>query len=1455
MKETGIQTGVNLKLSFLTLVLLFIGFVITAQTITADFTYTQSCETFNFTDKSSSTGGSIASYLWDFGDGESSDEQNPVHVYADEGNYLVILTVTHEIGGITDLHSESVSFFYPEAGFSYTQVCESFHFQNNSTPIDEIDSVFWYFGEGDTLRLYGEPFDADYNYVSEGEYIVFLKVFNLGCSDTLSQNVSFYRPDPNYTYTNNCQTYHFINHSTVATGNLTYAWDFGDGTGTSNLQDPVYTYALPGSYPVKLISTHESGCVDSVSKVVSFYFPEASFTYNHTCGSFQFINTSIPLIQIDSAFWFFGEGDTLKLYSQPYNASHTYSAEGEYDVFLKVFLNGCPDSYTETISFYFPDANYTYTNICKDFQFTNQSIVSNGSLTYLWNFGDGNTSTEENPAHSYLNPGLYIVSLVATHESGCTDSKVMPVSFYKPVPAFSYIGACNNFEFEDESASFGGTLINWHWDFGDGTGFSNIQNPAYSYQNPGNYPVKLVVTHSSGCQDSITHIISFDFPNAEFTFTNDCESFQFINNTTPIGEIDSVHWFFGEGDTLKLYTAPFNASYSYSTEGEFNVSLIVFNEAGCSDTVSHVVSFYHPSASFTFTNICETFQFTNESTVTIGELSYLWDFDDGITSDEENPVHVFSASGDYEVTLTVTHESGCENSFSELVSFYQPIAIFTHDPPCFGNQTCFQDQSIPNATSITAWYWDFGTGITSGVPNPCYIYAAPGQYIVLLSVKNSTGCFSEPAIDTLNVDLAPEADFSDDIACFHDTSSFFNSTDTNNIPVAFWLWNFGDPGSGANNTSDLYEPQHAFSAEGPFDVNLMVENIYGCSSSITKTVVVDSIPDAAFTSPDTIAVGVQITLIDNSIEHGIPILTRLWNFGDGFTSINPNPVIHTYTAPGEYLICLVVSNLMGCIDSTCCVIVVTDVPHADFIYSTGSDLVTNFFDDSFTESIIINWYWDFGDPLSVNDTISNNPTPSYTYPYPGYFPVYLKIFDLHSGIHDTTKIIYVGTALVADFGYTDVCLNDTTDFTDLSYTIVSAEFDSWYWEFGDGTDTTYYEQTSGFSHFFQNAGVYNVSLIVTGNINGALSVDTINKNVNVYQHPVAEIDSGYMIACLGKQILFQDSSYTIDSDSIMHWQWDFGDGTTSSQQNPSHLYVNVADYLVTLTVNTSHFCSDIDTVFTKITTSPDISFNIKNPCVNSEAVFVHTETGIEITEWLWDMGDPYSNGADTSSFEEPSHVYTRVDSYKVTMFASSYGCSKTVERTFVVKPIPFCDFNFTPNYQGVQGKTLFENSSIYANHFLWDFGNGHTSVIEDPVEIFEKDSTFIVTLTATNEYGCSDTARYDVLVFFKGLYFPTAFSPNNPYDEVSRFTPKGVNLDEYEVQVYDLRGNLLWESNELDSEGSPVESWDGYYNGILMPEGVYVWKAKGTFRDGTTWKGSELQNINPQTNGTVTLIR
>lgn len=1027
-----------------------------------------------------------------------------------------------------------------------------------------------------------------------------------------------------------------------------------------------------------------------------------------------------------------------------------------------------------------------------------------------------------------------------------------------PVIGFIYSRECLTIHFTDTSSGVSGTIIEYLWNFGDGSVPSTSQSPDHTYADDGVFTVDFTIT-IDGVPWTTSKTVYAKKIIADFTVERNCLNVTFTNTSVWADSLSQAVWDFGDLNQLVI-----NESFSdpivhtYLVDGDYTVSLTVTSTIfGCESDSLKMVSIHQPVVFFIFepTGNCGEFQFTDQTQVASGSLTYLWEFDDGGSDTVQNPIHTFVDPGDHEVTLIVTHESGCQSSYMDVVSFYKPNAQFSSEAACLGTQTCFFDASLPGSVPIEKWNWDFGNGNFSNSQNPCYTYGSPGTFIVTLLVEDENGCTDTFESDPpLTIDYPPEADFSAAIECFNNPTVFDNLSDSNNVEIASWYWDFDDLPSGSN-TSGEFEPTHLFSQAGSFNVKLRVENIYGCADSVVIPVYVDTIPIAAFTCTDSIAIGVEFEITDNSSSNtGSAIVSRYWTFGDGTSALNPNPVTHTYNDTATYQICLQVTNLNGCAHNYCQEIVVTPLPYVDFNYSVNAEILqVNFMDDSYTEVSIDSWLWNFGDPTTTTD-YSTLENPYYIYPSVGFYEVSLEIMDANNGKHDTTKTIYVGSAIIADFTGSDGCIGDSTKFYDESYSLVSADYYSLYWDFGDGDTALYYEKVDSIYHTYDMPGIYNVKFATTGLYNGTPSSDTIVKQITIFSPPEAEIDTLYLVACLHQPINFKDISVSMEGDTITSWYWDFGDGAISTLQNPSYIYDSIKEYQVVLTVETQNGCRNMDTVTSKISIAPDVDFDIMNACINSPACFIHTQADMEITEWLWNFNDPYITGNDTSSAELPCYVYTHIDIYKVTLVASSYGCDTKLEKSFIVYPIPYSEFTATPNYGQIQGKTQFTNESIYADYYLWDFGNGHTSNVKEPIEFYEFDSTYTVTLISFNEH-CSDTSRHEVKVFFRGLYIPTAFSPNNPNEGIRRFEPKGVNLEQYLMRVYDQRGNLLWESDKLDENGSPLESWDGYYNGLLMQEGIYVWQAYGKFRDGTEWKGSDLQADNPQTHGTITLIR
>ena len=945
--------------------------------------------------------------------------------------------------------------------------------------------------------------------------------------------------------------------------------------------------------------------------------------------------------------------------------------------------------------------------------------------------------------------------------------------------------------------------------------------------------------------------------NPSFDYVQFCDSVEFTNTSTVLsGTVTGYQWDFGDGFTSVLE----NPTHTFLNEGEFYVNLKVFHSSGCDTTAIDTVYLSIPIAGFWADTVCfgVPTMFHDTSTTLYGIIDmWEWDFGDG-TSNIQNPFHPFTTQGLQEdVQLIVSNSLGCYDTTShDVLVDSLPYVDFSYTPACLDKEMCFYSESVANSDSITNWTWiiDFTTTI-EGEDTICWTFSTIGEHYIILTILNSNGCQSS-LIDTVIVDYPPMVDFIASEVCFGDTTFFINESDTQGVQIANWLWNFGDPGSGTN-TSALYEPTHLFSAEGGFNVQLIAENIHGCLDSIVKPVIVDSIPEAFFTVQD-IAVGVETEFFDNSIPHGSPIVSTFWDFGDGTTANNPNPVYHTYLTTGTYDVLFAVCDANNCCDTVIIPINVTGYPFADFSY-VPVDLTATFTDESIPvlPSIPIDkWFWDFGD-LSVTIDTSSNQNPSYTYPELGYYDVFLEITDINGGIDDTTITIYVGDALRADFKHLSGCTGGFNTFIDKSDTSYLAGIKRWYWDFGDEKDTTYYTKADTIWHSYSQSGLYPVMLIIYDNEFGNPVIsDTIIDTVSVYVSPVAKFDS--VGVCFGDPTKFIDLSEP-NGPAITQWYWEFGDGSYAYNQNPTHLYNSVGTYLVSLRVTNTIGCTDTVSSMAFVNLAPNPYFEILDKhCINSPIRFrpFYDSLSTIVTEWTWYFDFPKTDSLNISHEQYPTHVYGYVDEYRIKLVASASGCEQDTSTRILAYPIPYGEFNYIENYQKVNGRTQFINESIYATKYLWDFGNGNTSTETGPIEVYEEDSTYIVTMIAYNEYGCSDTSVKEIEVYFKGLYLPSAFSPNNPNKDISLFTPKGINIKELLVQVFDLKGNLLWETTKVDQYGRPSESWDGYHEGRLMPSATYVWKAKATFRDGTFWEGTDLYHGDELVRqGTVTIIR
>ncbi len=758
----------------------------------------------------------------------------------------------------------------PIAGFQYNSQCvyDSLCFQDSSTPVGyPITSWSWNYGDGSPISSLTNPCHL---FPDSGNFNVSLIVTDqLGCKDTVNQLV-YVHPQPvvNFTYNNVCvhDTAKFTNLSLLAAG---YVWDFGDAS-TSTQTNPGHLYSSADTFNVQLIAYTSFGCYDTlVQPIIIYPQPLADFNFLNNCfgvNSNFYDNSSVVYGNITGWSWNFGDNPPGT--SGVSNPSYLYNNHGSYNVTLITTTNfNCKDTVIKTIYIHpLPQPDFTFQNICvyDQAQFNNISQIPYGNIiAYQWDFGDGNTSAQTSPSHSYNPFGMYTVKLVAYTDSGCADSVTHNIYVSpQPVADFTVADDCRDVpaQFTDQSTvASPHSIVGWNWDFGvNPPAGSTQQNPSYLYPNNGTFNVTLIVTSDSGCTDTITKpTVRYAVPVANFSFTEVCEydsaifaSTSTINNP---GVITQFIWNFGDGSPLVNIQNP---KHKYSQCGPYNVTLIVSSANGCVDDTTRTINIHdQPLADFIADTVCvngPVTSFTDLSTVQCGDVvnGWQWDFNPGM-SNLQNPVHDYNQDGYFPVTLIATSSFGCKDTVTKNIRVYEkPQAAFTADTTAYCHPYCtqFTDISTSASTGIVSWDWNFYNGETSqsAMPMICFENESavlPKYYDVRLIVSNGYGCYDTIVKKNfITVWPKPLADFTFGP---QPTDIYESEIDFDNLSIGgdYFTWNFGD-----GNMSNLIDPVHLYADSGNYLVTLYIENDWGCSDTVSKPLRIE--PDFAVFIPN-----------------------------------------------------------------------------------------------------------------------------------------------------------------------------------------------------------------------------------------------------------------------------------------------------------------------------------------------------------------------------------------------------------------------------------------------------------------------------------------------------------------------------------------------------------------------------------------------------------------------------
>lgn len=1335
-----------------------------------------------------------SNYTWIFGDGNTSNQTDPIHDYGTDGTYEVNLIVTNNCGVSSSTQVITIV-TQPVAGFdaSPTIGCSPLVVQFNDQSSSNVTGWLWNFPGGTPSTSMEQNPSITYN--APGVYSVDLTVTNSSGTNTIAQTNYITVndvPSANFTQVTNGLSVDFTNTSTNADS---YSWDFGDGN-TSSETNPTHNYSEDGNYNVVLTATNDCGSVTSSQTVTISTLPTANFDSNVTDGcaalSVQFNDLSSS--NTTSWLWSFPGGNPIT--SNEQNPLVIYNSAGTYSVTL-VASNSTGDN-TITLTNYItiddvPSADFSQVINGQTVTFTN---TSSNADSYSWDFGDGNTSAETNPIHTYGSDGNYIVVLTATNNCGSvTSTQTVNVS-NEPSAGFeaNVTSGCASLivQFTDQSSS---NTTGWNWSFPGGNPSSSTeQNPSVVYSNAGTYSVTLEATNVTGNNifTQTDYIFVDDVPMVSFTQIVNGLDVDFTNTSTN-GNI--YNWDFGDGNT----STDFSPSHTYTTDGVYDVVLSVTNDCGTVTMMTLVTIITPPVAGFgaNVTSGCAdlTVQFSDQSSLnatswswsflggnpsssteqnptvvyenagtysivltvtnaagsnmveqlnyivvndvplvgfdaavntynvdftntTINGTSYSWDFGDGNTSTETNPSHLYSNDGMYDVELTATNNCGSVTFTQTITIANVPIVNWTSSPSggCTDFTVQFQDESSSN---VTAWEWTFegGSPATSTEQSPVVIYNSSGIFDVTLVVINSQGTDTLTMIDYVIVNTTPSPTFS---SIVNGPLVNFTNLTTN---ASSYLWDFGD-----GNTSTEINPSHQYSLNGEYSVTLSATNDCG-TTMVTQSVFITSSVIANFSS--SIASGC-VPLEVQFMNESTNATSFEWTFTDGSpaSSTLENPIV-TYQNPGVYTVMLTAINSTG--SSTIIetgYVVVEGLPVANFSVDT-SDLTVDFTNFSALGDTFL---WSFGDGNTSTET-----NPQHTYSSFGIYTVTLTATN-DCGSNIFTVNVDIGTVVTAGFfaENTEGCAPMQVQFQDQSSNNVT----QWSWSFPGGSPTTSTEQNPLVD--YNIPGVYEVILEVS---------NPFDNNAITQTNYITLIDvptTSFIYSENGNLIDFNNTSSNADT-----FLWTFGDGETSTDESPSHTFINDGTYIVTL--ESTNICGTEMTQETITIITPVIAgftADVTSGCSGLEVQFSDTSSS-NVTGWNWtfDGGTP-----STSTEQNPTVIYETPGFYPVVLEVNNSGFNGTQTELeyIIITEIPTA--SFTSITSG--GTVNFTNTSNNASTFLWEFGDGETSTVENPSHSYGADGNYTVILTTTNECG-SVTTEMEVTI----LLLPTAnFSIETNFD-------------------------------------------------------------------------------------------
>lgn len=1132
----------------------------------------------------------------------------------------------------------------------------------------------------------------------------------------------------------------------------------------SSLQNPTHTYQSFGFYNVSLQTrnTFSFNTTQLVNYMNIHNHTLSGFTANVTSGVYPLnvaFNVTHPIDNATQWNWSFGDGTWQNGTTQ--NVTHVYPSGGIFTVteISSEPPNGDIDITTlvdyikvdnQTISGFVANSTTGITPGPSAIGF-NVTMPNDNATFWNWSFGDGTwqNGTEQNATHLYFNGGIYTVSEYASNPA---VTNVTTLTNYITIYNQTVTGFTANVTNgsishgnpnETSSILFNVTLGNdnatqWNWSFGDGNWTNGTtQNVTYTYLSPGNYTVTEIASNA-GATNTTTiidfiHIYPHIIPAFTANVTSGLNPFNVgFNVSNPADSATMWNWSFGDG-TWQNGTNQ-NATHIYTNYGLFTVTEIASNPGDSHNyTLFDYITVDNKTISGFTANVTSGVELLNVSfNVTTGNdnaTMWNWSFGDGFWQNgtDQNATHVYSNGGIYTVTEIASNPG--DSNTTTLIDY---ITVYNRTLTEF-NATILTNDIEPtlvqfNVThpfdNATQWNWSFGNGVWQNgtEQNVTYVYSNGGIYTITEIASNGGDSNTTTIPNYVTIHNHTISGFIANVTTGDEPLAIIFNVTSGKDNATMWNWSFGD-GTWQNGTNPLVNQNvtHVYSNGGIYTISEYVSD--GPSNNVTILNDYITVYNQTYNTitPNTTGGFVPLSISATS-TNDTNTTWRNWSTGDGAWFNNTNSIVYTYLVNGNYSLNFTTSEYgHGVCITTQYINASFYAPSTSFTASPefgNAPLTVQFTDTTLNGPTGWNWSFDDGSPFIFTKNTSH------TFTSVGIFTVNLTTSNLYGSTSYYKNI----TVLPSENSIASFTVNPNVGAAPLSVTFTdtsSSNISSWNWDFGDGTTDIVQNPT----HIFTNIGTYNVRLTVTNDLFGGTNTSSPTP-IYVVSSPVPIVDFSGSPTIGSAPLSVQFTDLSAASGGITGWNWSFGDGNYSNNQNPTHVYVSSGQYSITLVVSSgvySNYSSKIGYVNIGVP-SNSVSANFTASPLSTgsyPASIQFTDLSVcnpACTNWAWDLNN---DGNIESLAQDPFYTYTYPGVYTVKLLVSN-GINTgtkvrvnyvTIGPVFVRTTIPQPTKTWHPGYEG-NGSFSFKSdmsidlaNSTYLKYWLQHFStSGNFSV-------------------------------------------------------------------------------------------------------------------------------------------------